>query len=77
MNFMFKVGGFFAFVITVITIIAKLWADAPGLIAFIAQNSSFFYGLAAGIVVAGLSRNIWLILIVIAAVFLLLRYVGF
>jgi hypothetical protein len=77
MNFMVKAGGGFAFAITIITIIAKLWTDAPSLVAFIAQNSGFFYGLAAGIAVAGLSKNIWLILIVIAAVFLLLRYVGF
>jgi len=76
MNLTFKAGGAMALATTIITIIARLWADAPSFIAFISQNSSFFYGLAAGIVVAGISKNFWVILLAIAGVFILLKWVG-
>ena len=72
---MMKIGGLFAFFVTICKVITQ-FAVVP-IVGFIAAHSSFFYGLAVGIMVAGLTRNLWLILIAIAAVFILLVYVGF
>ena len=73
---MFKIGGVVAGFATVMKILTGLWADAPAFVVFVAQNSSFFYGLGAGIVVAGFTRNFWAVIVVIAVVFVLLKYAG-
>jgi hypothetical protein len=76
MNIMFRMAGIVALFTTIVTIISRIWGAAPSVIHFIAQNSPFFYGVALGIGVAGLTRNLWLILIAIGAGFVLLKWVG-
>jgi uncharacterized membrane protein YoaK (UPF0700 family) len=62
--------------VTVIKIIAVLWTGAPDLIKYVAAHSAFFYGVAAGVAISGTTKKLWLILPVVAAVYLLLSYVG-
>jgi len=76
LNPMLKVGGAVALFATVTRILAMLWAGAPAVVTFVSQNASFFYGLGAGIAVAGFTKSFWAVIIAIAAVFLLLKYVG-
>lgn len=75
MNVLVRLGGFFALFVTICKIIVALAGDVA-VLGFIAAQSSFFYGLAGGIVIAGISRNLWIILLTIAGIFILLTYVG-
>lgn len=76
MNLMFKIAGIFALFITISKIIVALGFVLP-VIGFVAVNSSFMYGIAAGIGVAALSKNIWLMFLTIGAVYVLLTVAGF
>ena len=76
MNIMFRVAGIVALFTTIVTIISRLWGTAPSVIHFIAQNASFMYGVALGIGIGAFTRNLWIILLTIAAGFFLLKYVG-
>jgi len=71
-----KIGGIWALIVTVFKLISRAWATAPGFITFIAANSPFFLGLAAGIAVAGWTRRFWVIIFVIALVYILLAWAG-
>ena len=77
MNMMLRTAGIVGLLTTITTIISKLWGEAPSIIHFIAQNSPLFYAFAAGIAVGAFTRSLWVILSVIAVIFLVLKYVGF
>ena len=76
MNLMLKVGGLAALFVTICKVIVALGIALP-VVGFVAGYSSFFYGLAVGIIAASLTRNLWLILLAIAGVFILLTVAGF
>lgn len=74
-NIMTKVAGIVALIATACKIALSLGISHE-IINFVAFNSAFFYGLAAGIAVSSLSKNVTLVFVVIVAVFILLKYVG-
>jgi hypothetical protein len=76
MNVAFRAGGILALAVTLAKIASKFWQAAPEVVKFVASNSSFFLGMAFGIAVAGLTRNLWAILLAITAGFIILKWVG-
>ena len=72
MNILWKVGGLVALATTICKVLLGLGIILPAS-EFIAANSSFFYGLAGGIIIASFTKNLWFIMITIAGIFI--RYV--
>ena len=75
-NVMFKAGSLFALGVTIMTLLAGAWNEAPGVFKFVSDNRAFFYGLSIGITAAGLTKKIVLVLIIIAVVFVFLKWAG-
>ena len=74
MSWTFRIGS----IVALVTTVCKLVAPHVGIsvITFISQNASFLYGIAVGIIIAGFTRRIEVILLFIAAVFFILKYLG-
>jgi hypothetical protein len=79
MNKLWIIGSIVALVTTIIKALDSAYGGAPPAtwITFVASNAPFFYGCAAGIAVAGLTRSRWFMLAAVVGVFLFLRVVGF
>lgn len=75
MNVMMKLGGLFGLFVTICKIVVAL-AGEVAVIGFVAVHSSFMYGMAAGIIVYGLIRNFWIMVVVIFIVYGLLVITG-
>jgi hypothetical protein len=75
-NWTFKLGSVMALLTTILKVVSNLgWVSHP-IVDFVAANSAFFYGLAVGVVVSGLTRRLVLILLAVAGVYVLLRFAG-
>lgn len=77
MNILFKAGSILALFVTIVKIVVgKIWSAAPSALHFVAENAPFFYAFSLGIIVAGLTRRFWVIILAIAAVFITLKWIG-
>ena len=74
MNPMFRGGLLFGLFVTICKVITT-FAVVP-VVGFVAAESSFFYAAAAMIVVFGITRNIWVLLIALGVVFVVLTGAG-
>lgn len=71
-----KTGSVILALTFICTLLVSAWSDAPGFVKFIAENKAFFTGFGAGILIAGFTRRLVIILLVIAAVFIVMKIYG-
>ena len=74
-SIMYKVAGIVALFTTICKVALSLGVEY-NVIQFVAANAAFFYGVATGVAVASLSRNLWVVMAIVILVFVLLKYVG-
>lgn len=74
MNPMFRVGLLFGLFVTICKVITT-FAVVP-VVEYVAAESSFFYAVAVMMVVFGITTNKWILIIALAAVFVVLTGAG-
>ncbi len=74
MNPMFRIGLLFGLFVTICKVVTA-FIVLP-VVGFVAAESSFFYAVAAMMVVFGVTRNIWVLLIALGVVFVVLTGAG-
>ena len=57
-------------------LIVAAWADAPEFLRFISNNRAFFTAIGVAIIAAGFIRSIVVVIVILAAVFLMLKLLG-
>ena len=57
-------------------LIVSAWADAPEFLRFISTHRAFFTAIGIAIIAAGFIRSIVVVLVILAAVFLMLKLLG-